>query len=282
MTGRALPAPGTVAQSFAQPIAAALLDPTSPTPAGLRAWNGSDPGVRFAVYRNNVVHSLVGVLADSFPVVQALVGSDFFGAMARIYLRTQPPTSPLMHHYGAGLPSWMASFGPATALPYLCDVARLEWARLCAFHAADAPPVTAQALTARLQAPEALARTPLRLHPSVAVVCSAHPVVSLWQAHQRDDAGRDQQLAALDLGQPEAALVFRDAADDAIVLPLRPADAELAAAIAGGQSLGAAQGSHPQADLVQVLTPLLQHGLVTGVGPLAPETDTDPPTETPP
>lgn len=278
----ALPSATAAAQAFAQPFAAALLDPALPTPAGLQAWNGSDPGVRFAVYRNNVVHSLVGVLADSFPVVQALVGDAFFGAMARIYVGDQPPTSPLMHRYGAGLPAWLAGFEPAAALPYLGDVARLEWARLCAFHAADAPPIEAQALAARLQAPDALARTTLRLHPSVAVLCSAHPVVSLWQAHQLDEAGRDLQLAALDLSQPEAALVFRDATDDALVLPLRPADAELAAAIAAGHSLGAAQGSHPQADLVQVLTPLLQHGLVTGVGPLAPKTAMEPQTETPP
>ncbi len=266
---------GRVMHAAQAPFAAALLDPALPTPTGLQAWNGSDPGVRFAVYRNNVVHSLVGVLADSFPVVQALVGPEFFGAMARRFVRAQPPTSPLMHRYGAGLPAWMAGFEPAAALPYLSDVARLEWARLCAFHAADTPPIAAQALAARLQTPAALAHTTLRLHPSLAVVRSAHPVVSLWRAHQLDDDARDLQLARLDLGQPEAALVFRDTADDALVLPLHPADAALAADIAAGHALGAAQGAHPQADLVQVLTPLLQHGLVTGIGPRSLETTTE-------
>lgn len=245
---------------------AALLDAALPVPPGLSAWNGSDPGVRFAVHRNNVVHSLVAVLADSFPVVQQLVGDEFFGAMARLYLVDHPPGSPLMHRYGAGLPAWIADFEPATALPYLSDIARLEWARLCAFQAADAEPVEIQALIALMQAPERLASTSLALHPSLAVVRSAHPVVSLWSAHQQDDATRDEQLSMLRMGSAETALVFRDPSDDALVLELRDADAELTAAIAADAPLGAAQHAYPQADLTRVLTLLLRHGLVTGVG----------------
>lgn len=253
---------------------AALLDAALPVPPSLSAWNGSDPGVRFAVCRNNVVHSLVAVLADSFPVVQQLVGDEFFGAMARLYLVDHPPASPLMHRYGAGLPAWMADFEPATALPYLADIARLEWSRLCAFHAADAEPVEIQALIALMQAPERLSSTSLALHPSLAVVRSAHPVVSLWSAHQQDDATRDEQLSVLRLGSAETALVFRDPSDEALVLKLPDADAELTAAIAAGAPLGAAQHAHPQANLTRVLTLLLRHGLVTGVGTpsAAPET----------
>jgi hypothetical protein len=255
-------------------FAAALRDAALPVPTGLSAWNGSDPGVRFAVYRNNVVHSLVAVLADSFPVVRQLVGDEFFGAMARLYLVEHPPASALMHRYGAGLPAWIADFEPATALPYLADIARLEWSRLCAFHAADAEPVEIQALIALMQAPERLASAPLALHPSLAVVRSAHPVVSLWSAHQQDDATRDAQLSGLRMGSAEAALVFRDPSDDALVLELHHADAELTADIAAGVPLGAAQHGHPQADLTRVLTLLLRHGLVTGVGnpTCAPET----------
>ena len=66
--------------------AAALLDPERPAPPGLRAWNGSDPARRFAVHRNNVVASLVSALADGFPVVQALVGEEFFRAMAAVFV----------------------------------------------------------------------------------------------------------------------------------------------------------------------------------------------------
>jgi hypothetical protein len=262
--------PGTPAATRPAPpaqraFAAALLDAALPVPPGLSAWNGSDAGVRFAVYRNNVVHSLVAVLTDTFPVVCQLVGAEFFGAMARLYLVEHPPASPLMHRYGAGLPAWIADFEPATALPYLSDVARLEWARLCAFHAADAAAIEVQALVGLMQAPERLAGTSVALHPTLAIVRSPHPIVSLWSAHQHDDDARDEQLSALRRDSAEAALVFRDPSDDALVLELSDADAQLIAAIAAGASLAAAQHTHPQADLVQVLTLLLRHGLITGV-----------------
>lgn len=268
-----------------QAFARALLDPTQPVPAGLCAWNGSDPGVRFAVYRNNVVHSLVAVLADTFPVVCQLVGEDFFGAMARLFVADHPPASPLMHRYGGGFPDWVASFEPAIDLPYLSGLARLEWARLCAFHAADANAIDRHELLAALQAPERLAVSVLTLHPSVAVVQSPHPVVSLWRAHQQDDAARDEQLGQLHLDAGESALVFR-ADDDALVLELHAADAALAAALASGAPLGAAQTLHPHADLVRLLSVLLRHGLVADLtsnainAPNSPQGSPIPPQET--
>lgn len=246
-------------------FAAALLDAALPTPAGLYAWNGSDPGLRFAVHRNNVVHSLVAVLGDTFPVVRQLVGDEFFGAMARRYVADHPPASPLMHRYGAGLPAWIAGFTPVAALAYLPDMARLDWARLCAFHAADAEAIDLQTLAALMQSPEQLAKASLTLQPSLAVVRSTHPIVSLWGAHQQDDAARDAWLAEVPMRGAESALVFRDAADDALVHGLPDADAALTAAIASGAQLGTVQDAHPQADFVRVLALLLRHGLVTGI-----------------
>ena len=264
MTSPYKPAPMQPASPSQRAFTAALLDPSIPTPAGLFAWNGSDPAVRFAVYRNNVVHSLVAVLGDTFPVVRALVGEEFFSAMARLFVAAHPPQSPLMHRYGAGLPDWMADFEPATALPSLPDVARLEWARLVAFHAADANAVEPATLMAVLQAPERLVVSSLLLHASFAVVRSAHPVVSLWSAHQLDDDARDEQLARVPLHHGESALVFRRQ-DDALVLEVSDADAALAFALAQGLPLGEAQGAYPEADLIRLLTLMLRHELVIGL-----------------
>ena len=68
-------------------FAAALLDPAAPCPSGLVTWNGSDAAQRFGVYRNNVTVSLIDAVADTFPVVQQLVGADFFRAMAGAFVR---------------------------------------------------------------------------------------------------------------------------------------------------------------------------------------------------
>lgn len=251
--------------SFSKGFAEALLDPSLPVPAGWVTWNGSDPLARFAIYRNNVAHSLVTVLADTFPVVRQGVGEAFFGAMALQFVSDHPPESPLMHRYGARLPSWLETFAPAGALPYLADLARLEWARLQAFHAADAAPIDEHALQAARLAPERLAAAVLSFHPSMSVVQSAYPVVSFWSAHQHDDASRDRDLSQLDMTQAEAAVVFRNAQDDAIVLGLPGAQAVAVIDLAAGAPLGAAQLAHPDADWVRLLSQLLRHGLITGL-----------------
>jgi hypothetical protein len=74
-------------------FAASLLDRARPAPRGISAWNGSDPAVRFDVFRNNVIVSLVGALADTFPVTRELVGDDVFYAMSRCFVAAEPPRS---------------------------------------------------------------------------------------------------------------------------------------------------------------------------------------------
>ena len=160
-------------------FAHALLRPDAPCPAGLRAWNGSDPVKRYAVYRNNVVVSLVDALADSHPVTQALVGEAFFRAMAGEFARRSPPRSPVLAWYGEGFADFVADFPPAAGLPYLADLARLEWLRVEAWHAADADPLPLAEVAALLADEAALPNLRVTLHPALRVLRSAHPVVSL-------------------------------------------------------------------------------------------------------
>lgn len=162
----------------------ALLDAQLAVPNDLYCWNGSDPAVRFAVYRNNVVVSLVDALADTFPVTKALVGEEFFRAMARVFIQTNPVKTRVLTWLGLSFADFIQTFPPARSLAYLPDVARLEMHRLSAYHAADAEPVTQQMLGQALANPEALAELKIVLHPSVQLLQSSHAVWSLWAAHQ--------------------------------------------------------------------------------------------------
>lgn len=217
-------------EAFAKP----LLNPELPPPTGLKTWNGSDPAARYAVYRNNVVISLIDALADTFPVVQQLVGADFFHAMAREYARRHPPTSSVMALYGQGFPDFIADFEPAASLPYLADVARLEWAYVCAFHAADADDLPAQALAELLSQPERLAVTRLVFVPAVQLIRSHHAVVSIWRAHQLDE-----DWSSVDPAQAESALVVRPELT-VQVIPLSESAADFLYELMAGRSLGAA------------------------------------------
>lgn len=246
-------------------FAAALLDPAHPGPVGLRCWNGSDPAQRLAVHRNNVSVSLVDALADSFAVVQALVGETFFRAMALEYVRCQPPRSVVLARHGDGLPDFIAQFPPAAGLPYLADVARLEALRSQASQAADALPLRALDATvqAALQDAAQAAGLRLQLHPSAAVLDARHAAVSLWAAHQGL-----LPLEDVDPLQPEAALVVRPDMD-VLVLRLPPGGAALVQGLLQrlplGEAAHAALEADARFDLVANLSLLLQHGAVCAI-----------------
>jgi hypothetical protein len=243
-------------------FAHALLDPARPCPAGLRAHNGSDPAVRFAVYRNNVVRSLVDALADGFPVVRQLVGDAFFAAMARVYVTRQPPRSPVLSDWGDTFAAFVADFEAATSLPYLPDVARLERARVRAFHAADACALDAAGIAALVSDAASLARARVAFHPSVQVLDSPFAIVSLWAAHHGHG-----DIAQVDPFVPEAALVLRDG-DDAAVIRVPRASALMLRRLAQGATLSAAVDDAAAAatgepfDLTASLGLLVRHRLL--------------------
>src|SRR5437868_3298584 len=110
-------------------FANAVLDPAIPVPSGLRAWNGLRAERRFAVYRNNVAVGLIQALASRFPAAKKIVGEEFFAGMARAYIGLHPPQSPVLLRYGDDFANFVQAFEPASGLPYLPDVIRLEAAR---------------------------------------------------------------------------------------------------------------------------------------------------------
>lgn len=190
--------------SFAQ----ALLNPELACPSGLKTWNGSDPEVRFAVYRNNVMVSLIDAVAETFPVVQDLVGEEFFRAMAKVFAQVNPPRSRIMAYYGDCFADFVDTFPPARSLPYLADVASLEMSRVQAYHAADVASIDTHTLQAALANPQQLLSLRLVLHPSVHVIESPFAVFSLWAAHQEALC-----ISSVDPAVAQTALVFRNGLD---------------------------------------------------------------------
>lgn len=239
---------------------AALLDPARAVPAGLTTWNGSDPAQRFAVYRNNVTVSLMGAIADSFPVCQAVVGTHAFRDLARAFVRAHPPRSPVLARYGAGFADFLAVSQLADDRPYLPDLARLELACLDALHAGDAEPLDPAALAAVMAEPERLLTLRLALHPSLRALCSAYAVVSIWAAHQ------EEAPVLPDPSVPEGAWVLRQGRS-VRVLPMGLGDVGFIAALHAGRTLGeAAEAASAAADfdLTRCLAVLLREQLLTG------------------
>ena len=180
-------------------FAAALLDPEAAVPEGLVDPWGEPAPKRFSVYRNNVASSLTKALEASFPTVRKLVGEEFFAAMAGVFLRAHPPSSRILMLYGAEFPGFLEAFPPVAHLGYLPDVARLDQAMRESYHAADSRALPEPEFQRLVGADIAGLR--LRLAPSLRLVRSRWPVVSIWTANH---AGGPKPVAVA-----EDALVLR-------------------------------------------------------------------------
>jgi hypothetical protein len=210
-------------------FAAALLDPMRRVPSGLVGPDGKPSARRFSVYRNNVVAGLIETLTAAFPAVHRIVGTDFFRAMARAYAFAEPPQSPILLEYGAGFADFIGGFEPASPLPYLPDVARIERAWTEAYHAPDASPLEVAEL--RAVGPDRLGEICLSVHPSLRIVRSLLPALTIWRMNVGDGVPGPVDFGA----GGEDTLIMRPAAEVEVRL-LPPGGAEFVAALAAGQS----------------------------------------------
>lgn len=230
----------------------AVLATDLPEPPGLTRPGGAAAGKRFDVYRNNVAVSLTEALRAAFPAVEKLVGDDFFQAMSGLYLRSHPPTSPLMMYYGEQMPAFLAQFPPVAHLPYLPDVAAIELALRRAYHGADSVPFTGDDLAACDAADLATLR--FSAAPTAALIDSRYPAASIWRANT---IGGEPGSGA------ETALITRPEFDPKVDI-LSPLEAATAKALLTGKTLAEAAET---GDIAPILTLLISRNALLK-GPL--------------
>jgi hypothetical protein len=207
------------------------------------------------VYRNNYRGNLHDTLADAYPVIEQLVGKDFFRLMTRKFIEQHPSRSGNLHHYGAEMVDFVASFEAAKGLPYLQDVAVLEWACHRAYFADDAPTLDLVKLAQipPAQYPDLILHT----HPACHLVRSNYPIAAIWHAHQ-PGASVDFHIN-LDSGPSNALVSRKDVA--VLVSGLAEADAAWLQGIQAGTPLGYATAvtleHYPDFDLQAALQKLV-------------------------
>lgn len=171
--------------------------------APVMARVAGDPALarrRLAIYRDAIDAARRRALRSAFPVVARLVGDAFFGEAARLLAPSHPPASADLNRYGEAFPAFLAAYPHASGMPWLADVARLEWARHESLLAADAPALDFASLALLPEERQPAIR--FDLHPAVRLVRSAWPVLAIWEANQPDrdgtpdrDEGADDVLA---------------------------------------------------------------------------------------
>ncbi len=142
------------------------------------------PSRRLAIYRHNVFTTLTGALRDLYPVTECIVGAPFFSHLAKQFIHATPSPSGDLNMFGREWPDFLAACTDADDLPYLHDVAALEWAWHMAFHAADRPRFDLLKLAS--VPPEQHVALRFTLHPSVVLIASSFPIVRIWEVNQPD------------------------------------------------------------------------------------------------
>jgi uncharacterized protein (UPF0276 family) len=214
-----------------QAFVTGLFNAAESAPA-LAAFKGDVNEHRYALYRGNLVTTWNKTLASAYPVIAQLVGEEFFGGLSQEYGRAHPSASGDLNEFGSHFAAFLAAFPHTASLPYLPDMARLEWTMHRAHYAPDAPAMTSSDLSAI--APDQLEECHLPLRPAVSVIASEWSVVPLWLAHQPGGPPFPDEMAAASYG-----LIARPRWKIALV-PLSRASHAVLAVLHGGGSFGAA------------------------------------------
>ncbi|PSU99077.1 HvfC/BufC N-terminal domain-containing protein [Photobacterium leiognathi] len=174
---------------------------------------------RLQIYRNNFILSLTEILAAVYPTVKAMIGHDCFVQLARLHILHSPLNEGDVSMYGEGFHVTIAKSPTVNkALPYLVDLAQLEWYR----------DIVSRMPTQQHQFPleklqqlqnsddlDAFGRHYFHIPDATYVMNSSYNVGALWQLVQNEmletaqttASANNDPFAELDINQPQTILI---------------------------------------------------------------------------
>ena len=213
------------------------------------------------VYQANGHALACSALGAAYPVLAQLLGQESFDALAHALWHHTPPQCGDAAQWGGTLAAFISASTQLSDVPYLADVARLEWALHHCASAADASPDPASfALLAEHDPAQLL----LSLAPGCASLRSAWPVVSIVHAHSHLGPTLDEVGRLLRAGMGEDALVWRTGFRPTVRCA-QPGETAFVTAVLAGQTLGQVLDSMPNFDVAAWLPMAVQTGLLLGV-----------------
>lgn len=173
----------------------------------VKAHGALDAAQRVGIYRNSVHGILLQYLGSLYPVCQQLLGEAFFEAACDRYVDQSPPTRPFLAEYGDGFTAFLLQHPALASMPWIADVAQLEWARHQAWNAVNQPPSDFAQLTGldAVQQESLVLHTPASGH----LLQSDYAIHAVWLAHQPEDHPEKLPLEHIALQQTTYLLVWR-------------------------------------------------------------------------
>lgn len=192
---------------------------------------GADVAARLAVYTRGYPARVTGSLREAFPAVANILGEDSFAALTARYLAHLPAELRNLNDVGAALPAYLRSDELRDDLPFLPDLAELEWAVVRCFHAKLETPFDASASSGWSM--EDWARARIEFQPGLALVRSPWPLHQLRETRHRERSQIDVDL----VGRPDQVLVFRRGFE-VVVESIGDVEAEAIERLRAGAPLG--------------------------------------------
>lgn len=102
---------------------------------------GIDPLRRLGVYANAYLARINESIKESFPALANILGDTGLASLVERYMAQLLTPSRNLNYIGHELPGYLAGDPFSIELPFLSDLARLEWAVLACFHASALDPI---------------------------------------------------------------------------------------------------------------------------------------------
>lgn len=222
------------------------------------AWvlaDGLAPSARLNVYRNTATSVLATALCLAFPAVKRLVGADFLEGAARLFSEQELPATAWLDAYGAAFPAFLETLPQAASVPYLADVARLEWQVNVVLHASDVDPLDLSMLAGLTE--DELGSVRLAAHPSARLQRCTFVSDAIWRAVLDED---DAALAAISLDEGPVRLLVQRTGAGVDLLRLSDGEWLISEALFAGEPLSVALARAPDTDGYALFAAYLARG----------------------
>lgn len=150
---------------------------------------------RLQVYRNNIFETKLENLRRIYPTIIKLVGDDFFRTITQHFIKNQPSSSGNLIDYGGNYSDFLETFEATTSIPYLSEIAELEWGYHQLFHAADSHMLDITRLNSISE--NQYPNLKFTLNPACKLFVFQYPIYHIWKmCHESAE-----QEGSIDLNQ---------------------------------------------------------------------------------
>ncbi len=199
--------------------------------ASIRLPLGVDVETRLDIHRQGYPARIAEALEESFPAIATILGGESFHSLAGDYtagIRKEPSN---LNSIGANLPAFLARSELTRSLPFLPDLAGLEWAVVECFHAERHPPFDMSVCSD--WSLDDWSEAKIEFQPATRLLRSAWPIRELRDAREVERSEIDIDL----VDRPDQVLVYR-ADFDVVTESLDDSDALIFESLARGCRLG--------------------------------------------